>query len=230
MKIINSVIYFGWNGSFKSEFKQVVNIVEEGVSRNEKFFEIERFPFQVKFLSSREEIDAKKETKTPEWVVGWTNKQNKELFILHPYFWEKESCHPRESFSKVLVHEITHLFTYRLYPFSVPVWLVEGLATYIAEQKQSLEKIDKNLLKEGFLSQLAVLKKYEDIERSQVYRLSYLWIKYLLEEYGKKTFLNFINKLTNYPKDQNEIFSNSYSISFKEAEKRFINYCCKEGG
>jgi hypothetical protein len=228
MKIINSVIYSGLDERKETEVKSIMDLVNEAVTLNKKFFEIGSFSFQIEFLSSREEINQKIGVKTPDWIVGWTKRAEKKVYILGPWAFEEESCHLKRRFAKVLNHEIAHLFTYQIYPFSVPVWLVEGLATYVAGQRPS-NKIDRALLRTGILSRVGRSKEYFEKRKNQAYTLSYLWIDYLVTRFSKEKLLKFVIRLSNSGKEVEEIFKDNFGFTLRKTEKDFLKNVRKGG-
>ncbi len=103
---------------------------------------------------------------------------------------------------RVIYHEYGHAVLHILYPKNIPVWLHEGFAQ-LAEPERSLNQQDKNLLNE-------ILKKEEPFRLNQTdslfssadykktrsgYLMSKLFLKYLIDRYGKYKFKKLLEKL-----------------------------------
>lgn len=221
MKPIINII--GLEGKSKKGAKELRRIVEKGTRRNEKFFGSSIPSLAVVLLNTREEIDNQMKRKTPNWVVGGFDSQKNYVFILAPWAFEKESCHPKRSFPKVLIHEISHLFIGQVHPFSVPRWLVEGLASYLAEQKRPLVSISLELLNSPFLIKLSSSSGWNENANKGAYPISYYWIEFLINKYGKEKMLKFILKLRKN-QEIKDAFKQIYPKSLNLTEKDFVNY------
>jgi len=207
----------------KKEVKELKCVVERGIQRNEEFFGFSIPSLTIVLLNSRKEIDNQMKRKTADWVVGCANSKNMEIFILAPWAFEKESCHPKGNFPKVLIHEISHLFIGQVHPFSVPRWLVEGLASYLAKQKRPLASITPGLLNFPFLTRLSSFSGWNENANKGAYPISYYWIEFLINKYGKEKVLKFILELKKIPEIK-DAFKRIYSKSLNLTEKDFLNY------
>jgi len=229
MKPIINII--GLKGKGKKETKELKRIIEKGIRRNEKFFGFLIPSLAVVLLNTREEINNLMKKKTADWVVGGFSSQKNYVFILAPWAFEKESCHPASAFPKVLIHEISHLFTRQVHPFSVPRWLVEGLASYLAKQKRPLASISPELLNSPFLTRLSSSLGWNENANKGAYPISYYWIEFLINKYGKKRMLKLILELKKIPEIEGA-FKEIYPKSLTLTEKDFLNYLknLKKGG
>lgn len=89
----------------------------------------------VYLLDSRKELDLIWQQKTEKWVVGGTKFGA--IFILDPKIYTKESSHKDPSdFWKTLKHEYCHIYFRHITKGVHPLWLHEGLASYLAGQKK----------------------------------------------------------------------------------------------
>jgi len=221
MKPIINII--GLEGKGKKEAKELKRIIEKGIRRNEKFFGFSISSLTIVLLNSRKEIDNLMKRKTADWIVGRANSKNMEIFILAPWAFEKESCHPASAFPKVLIHEISHLFIGQVHPFSVPRWLVEGLASYLAKQKRPLVSISPGLLNSPFLTRLSSSLGWNENANRGAYPVSYYWIEFLINKHGKEKMLKFILELKKTPEIKSA-FKQIYPKSLALTEKDFLNY------
>lgn len=218
--IINII---GLREKSKKEVKELKCVIKKGIRWNERFFGFSIPSLTVVLLNSRKEIDNQMKRKTPDWVVGGFNSQKNYVFILAPWAFEKESCHPKENFPKVLIHEISHLFIGQVHPFSVPRWLVEGLASYLAKQKRPLVSISPELLNSPFLTRLSSFSGWNENASKGAYPISYYWIEFLINKYGKEKILKFILELKKIPEIK-DAFKKIYPKSLAFTEKDFLNY------
>jgi hypothetical protein len=212
------VTYSGLKEKNDKEVKEIVDNVERAININIDFFQIERFPFSIKFLQSRKEINKEKGKNTPNWIVGWVSGKPETIFVLAPWAFEKESCHDRKEFSKVIIHEISHLFLKRFNSSPMPVWIKEGIATNIAEQERQLEEIE---LYKMFLDRVLESQYGGGKFKGKIYTLSYWWIRFLIENYGKRKLLDYIARIDKRDKD---LFFEIYGESLTKMKIDFIDY------
>ena len=135
-------------------------------------------------------------------------KKNKFANYINSFFhitkWKKKY------FYECLLHEISHLFYEEMRDDSYdPLWLSEGLATFIQSRNKKFKympgiKIKKEILEEGF--EKMGLKSYH------VYRL---FVEYLIKSYGKSSILQFIDELKK-GKNINSVFKKIYKKTFEE--------------
>jgi hypothetical protein len=167
--------------------EELTRFVQEAYRANVNFFGKEVGEVVVSFLYSREEMDGVRNQKTLDWQVGQTT--NDGLYIFSPKVFDKVSSHPKEDFLPVLKHEMAHIFTRKLFNFSNPHWLREGLAGYVAEQYKG-RKIDKNKIG-GFSD----LHASEGWHKGSYYNQAYWFTKYLVDTFGKEKFREFISNI-----------------------------------
>jgi len=207
----------------KREIDSIVKVVKKAIFENKEFFGISQLRFKITFLDSRKKLNKELKRKTQKWFVGNTDFRKKEIVILSPWVFEKESCHSAESFPKVLIHEITHLYTHKIYPFYEPKWLLEGIAYCLARQSCRPNSISPSLLTADFLAEISSSQKWNQVVEKGAYCLSFLWVKFLIESFGKKRLLDLLHKLNTDNKSINRVFDEIYPFSFSLLKKRFIN-------
>ena len=184
-------------------------VIERAVKKTEKFFG-KKVDFEVVLLETREEIDLiyskyfGKDFKTEDWVVGGIF-DDKTVYIFREDVYGKVSCHPQESFFPTLVHEITHIFTSKLFKFHLPMWLYEGLSYFVAGQDKEVDLKEKEDL----------MKAHTEIEwrLTNPYLTSGKFVRYLFDKYGKKKLFKLFKEL-----DEDETKS-----SFEEKFQKILN-------
>jgi hypothetical protein len=104
---------------------------------------------------------------------------------------EKESVHKKHSIEKYLrliKHELCHLFFNIVSKdFSNPIWLNEGLATYLSGDVENRKRVD---IFSHFL-------EFYNKGGSGVYSESGMAVKLLVENFGKKKILKLISRSKN---------------------------------
>ncbi len=135
-----------------------------------------------------------KNTEIPKWLVGFSSSE--EVWIIIP---NDETI---EELYKVALHELTHLISYRLDMTNRRLKLLdEGLAVYLAKQyEDKIYSIWVDAYLNSKLPQLKDFCTYDGIEfsRKNGYMFSYLIIDFLIKEYGKETFLNWLQNPQNF--------------------------------
>ncbi|MDA3802460.1 MAG: hypothetical protein PF488_01000 [Patescibacteria group bacterium] len=159
-------------------------------------------------LKSRSEIDYIREQKTDKKLVAWFWRE-KFLFILEPEKFESESVFQKKDFQKILKHELSHFFFLQATGGTLPSWINEGLACYLAGQKYQ-EVIDVD--KVGRL-----ISCHYQFDRS-LFSYSYLLVDKLINYKGKNNFINFVKS---FKKNINEkefkiLFKKFFQIDFNK--------------
>ena len=173
--------------------KELNAIYEESFSRLPKIF----------LIGSRKDLDKIRGEKTPNWLVAWT--ENEDIFILNPKVYEKESCH-KGDFWKVLKHEYCHIYHRRITRNSYPHWLTEGTACYFAKQNKELP-FEKE-----------ALSVFSNPDPTNVYNVGYFWTEILVQEFGKKKLIGFINGINHNttPKIFSKLFKDHFRVPFSK--------------
>ncbi len=144
-------------------------------------------------LESRLELDLIWGQKTEKWVVGGT--KNGSIFILDPKVYTQQSSHKdKNDFWKTLKHEYCHIYFRYITKGVNPLWLHEGLASYLADQKKICD------------DPLDVFS-YFDKPGKGLYNAGYFWVDLLIEKFGKAKFLRLIKSLEPKPNLTENIFS-----------------------
>lgn len=183
-------------------------LIVKAFKYNKKFFKICPSKFEIMFVYSRHEFNSLIGEKTKDFVSGFF--KDSKIFLFGYSVFDKETRWKKKSFYECLVHEMSHLFYEELRDDSFdPLWLSEGLATFIQCRKKKFKykrrlKIKKEILEEGF--------KNMNLESYQVYLL---FVEYLIKKFGKDKLFYFITKLKK-GKKVNFLFKKIYKNTFEK--------------
>ncbi len=181
-------------------------ILIEAYNFNKDFTKIEIPKFDIKIVYSRKEFNEIWGSKTPNYVSAFTKDDNIVIFSYGVF--DKETKWEKEKFQEALIHEINHLFYQELRDDEYdPLWLSEGLATFMQHDKKKFNYKNKLKIKKEILNQY-----FEDmtIESYQVFTL---FVEYLILEFGEDKILNLIRGLKK-GKKLNNLFQKIYKKSF----------------
>ena len=177
------------------------------------FFEVDIPKPKIFFLENRTEIDEIWGKKTEPWLVGAF--RGGVIYIFHPDVFESESSHKAEDFWITLKHEYCHFFYNSITKSHYPLWLNEGLASWMSGKKISkkAEQID------CFLN---IFDYFDKIDKG-VYLAGQFWVEYLIENFGKEKFIKLIKSLKSEFDEKifSQVFYRIYGIEFKK--QNFFN-------
>jgi hypothetical protein len=179
----------------------------------DNFFEFKANAPLLFFLDKREDMNLIWGEKTETWFVG--AYKNNGIYIFHPNAYERESTHKKEEFWQNLKHEYCHAYYTQITKGHYPIWLNEGLASFLSGKKLFVKKNNSRLLK--------VFDYFNRADRD-VYMVGQFWVEYLLKKYGKKRFLKLISSLRSGldSKQFAKIFFNIYGFKFNK--KYFLKF------
>lgn len=197
--------------------------INEDFSKIDDFFKID-FNHIIVELMSKENLDKKvkeesiqyKNIPVPEWLVGFST--SKSLYVIIP-------CDDNlNEIIKVALHEITHLISYNLEMTKQrPKILDEGIAVYLSNQYEGKiytpwvnAYLNKSLPK---VSDLCTYSSIEFAEKNG-YKLSYLVIEFLINNYGKDTFISWLKNPDTFLEKINEIDSLFQEYIIQKIETR----------
>lgn len=147
-------------------------------------------------LNSRKELDLIWGQKTEKWIVGGTKYGA--IFILDPKIYIKESSHTdKNDLWKTLKHEYCHIYFRHITNGHLPLWLNEGLASYLAGQKKICD------------SPLDVFS-YFNKSGKELYEIGYFWVELLIRKFGKDKFKKLIKALKPKPNLTEKIFATKF--------------------
>ncbi len=187
------------------------------------FFKLEISDVVVHVYKTRAEFDKQLGMETASWLVA-NASNNGEIDILSPSAMEKESSHEKSEFPQILKHEFTHLFVDGLTKGkSVPKWLNEGLAAYIAKQHQNYK--GSLYFEENFCQKLSTPLGWDNNVNYGAYTISALFVNFLITRYSfnkVKELLASLDKSYRYPNFK-KIFSAVYKKDLDDMEQLFVS-------
>ncbi len=196
---------------------------KKSMSELNNFFDInwvENTP-NIFIVPNRKEFDNLLGYPTKDWLIGYGVSTS--IYILDKRGIKKHSNHEFSNlkYQQLIKHELCHLFQETVSRYLCPVWLSEGLAVYLSEEIKDV-KINFKLF----------LNNYFIAEKSSYDEGSY-FVKFLIEKFGKKKFIQFLYKISdlnyitsddkNLIKNQNR-FKKDFNCLFKEIFKFDLNY------
>ncbi|MEA3248617.1 MAG: hypothetical protein U9Q73_02835 [Nanoarchaeota archaeon] len=191
-----------------SEIEYEKKLVIESYNFNKNFSKIEIPKFDIKIVYSRKELNEIWGSETSDYVSAFAKEDNIVIFS-HGAF-DKETKWSKEKFEEALIHEINHLFYQELRDDEYdPLWLSEGLATFMQHKKKKYDYKDKKNIDKKILTQ-----SFEEMNEDS-YQIFTLFVEFLILNYGEEKILNFIGEL----KDREDIedsFVKIYEKSFDE--------------
>ena len=183
---------------------------------NKKFSKIIIPKFDIQFVYSRNKFNEMWGSKTKGFVSAFV-KDDKIVIFAYGIF-DKETRWKRKEFYNTLIHEINHLFYQELRDEEYdPLWLSEGLATFIQHNKK--KGIYKNKLK---ITRKVLEQKFEEIDIKS-YQIFAMFVEYLILKFGKDKILELIAGLKN-GKELNKTFKKIYNNTFDELIKNGNKY------
>jgi len=165
-------------------------------------------------LDNREDLDLVWGKKTERWFVGAF--KNNSIFILNYKVYSKESSHKAEEFWQTLKHEYCHYYYTQITRSHYPVWLNEGLASYISGKKL--------ILTDDYKAKLLDIFDYFDRVDKGAYAIGQFWVEYLIKKYGKRKFLKLINSFDAQFDRQQFIFKFYQVYGFKFSRDSFLEF------
>ncbi len=177
----------------------------------------------VNIHKSRGNFNKRLGRKTRRWEVA-NASNNGEINILNPNIFSKESDHSKDEFSQILKHEIAHIFINKLSKNNtVPKWLNEGLASYIAGQHKTIKLTSDNIEKD-LCRKLGTPREWNKYEDHFAYPTASLFVGFLFEKYSLariKKLISSLNKDYDY-QGFKKTFKKIFKKDLEGVEKEFI--------
>ncbi len=187
----------------------------DAYNSNKDFFKIKIPFFNIKLVYSRKEFNEIWGSKTPSYVSAFAKEDNIVIFSYEVF--EKETKWKKEKFKEALIHEINHLFYQELRDEEYdPLWLSEGLATFLQHNKKKFNYKEKLILTKQDLN-----VKFESMTLKS-YQIFTLFVEYLILEFGEKKILKLIKNLRKESLDA--LFQKIYNKSFDDLIKNGNKY------
>lgn len=202
------------------EDKFVNRVYNNGMKKFNEFFNlnVKKEKLKIFIVNNRKDIDALRNEKTEDWVVGWSDCNT--IYILSRKNYEKESSHKYsdEGYSQLILHEMVHSFHSNLVDRSRghSAWLNEGIAVFLSGQNTVKKKPAE--FKE-FLSFYANYGK-------GIYRESGFFIEFLFKNFGKAKLIKFIKEAAKCS-TKKEFYTRfkkiyGFNLNYKEINERYI--------
>lgn len=198
------LIYSTEDVNFKIEKEMTI----KAYNFNKNFVKIKIPKFEIKLVYSRQEFNKLWGEKTLDHVSAFA--RDDKIVIFSYGVFEKETKWGKKKFMEALIHEINHLFYQELRDDEYdPLWLSEGLATFMQHNKKEFNYKNKLEIKKDILNQ-----SFENMT-IESYQIFTLFVEYLILKFGNESILRFIGCLKD-GKKLNESFQKIYRRSFDE--------------
>jgi len=191
-----------YNPTHSDNIKFWKNLILKAYSKNQKFFKIKKIPlFKIIFVYSRKEMDKLWGAKTQNYVSGFSKKTK--IIIFSPDSIEKYTCWKKSDFYSTLVHEINHRFFVDIVGTSKPLWLSEGVASYVQTNK----------IKKKLIIPLSLLGTNFNNSGIKAYDYAKQFIRYLIKRYKKEKLIQLIKLIKPNKSNVNGLFKKIYGYS-----------------
>jgi hypothetical protein len=168
-----------------SEINYEKKLIISSYKFNKDFAKIEIPKFDIKLVYSREELNEIWGSETPDYVSAFAKEDNIVIFSYGVF--DKETKWSKEKFEEALIHEINHLFYQELRDDEYdPLWLSEGLATFMQHKKKKYNYKDKKIIDKKTL-----IQSFEEMTEDS-YQIFTLFVEFLVLNYGEEKILDFI--------------------------------------
>lgn len=225
----SSHFYIYYQKAFPEYIRRVAREAEANYGNITEYLGFNRFDFwtwdnRCKIYLYENQRDYQSRTGVASWSRGNVNVIKKEIST---YVWQEEF------FEAILPHEMGHIIFREFVGFNkdaVPLWLDEGVAC-------SQEKNIKERLRVAkFLVNLNLYIPLEDFSNINKVDLIMPFIFYseaasvadfMLERFGRETFVNFCRRLSNDNKiGWKEALLSTYKLkNLQELEEKWVDYC-----
>jgi len=190
--------------------------LEETKAEFYDFFEFKTEEPLLFFLDNREDLNLIWDRETERWFVG--TFKNNSIYILNPKIYEKESSHKKEEFWQTLKHEYCHFCYTQITKSHYPVWLNEGLASFLSGKKL--------VLKDDYRNKLLNIFDYFDKVEKDTYMVGQFWVEFLIKQFGRDKFIKLIKSfISDFNSEQfSEKFYNVYGFEFdRNSLEKYLN-------
>ena len=168
---------------------EVIEEIKKGVYRAFAFFDsLKDIKFEINFIYSREEFDKYLGEKTENWVIA--HSFGNKFIIFAPEEIEKLTSHKRNEFQQIVCHETCHILLQKINP-KFSFWMFEGIALNVSSQIKRGDVKKENI--EYFINECLFKNTgYVDFISHQGYLISYLLMKFLLDNYSKEIIMDLL--------------------------------------
>lgn len=175
----------------KNDFNinKTIHLINKAFDYNKNFFRnIHISKFKVIIVYSRKELDNLWGKKTQKFVSAFANK--KTIIIFSPKAMKIETCWKESEFFSTMVHEINHLFFEKIRKHEYkPLWLSEGLATYLQHHKKITHSKKRIKISYNTLNQPC-----KNLALSS-YNIFIKFTEYLIKKYGSRNIIKLLKTM-----------------------------------
>ena len=166
-----------------------------------RFGPVNQTPFQLVVVNTREELEKWVGGTLPDWIHAVAMERPPRIVILGP---GTDIADPsRHNFEQALLHELTHVYLYRLAPHwgtaRLPGWFHEGLAVHISTglDRGMHRAIIKGRLTGGFYSLIELERIYHRTSdlSELAYAQSVVAVQSMEHFYGENIFRSLFDEL-----------------------------------
>lgn len=188
------------------------------ILRIKKKYNLDINKFQIIIMNSADQFKKEFDSDFPNWAVAAAKYPSRKIILKSPSFSKQYIPELRET----VIHEMVHIALEPIIKDKYfPRWINEGMAQYEAEQFDLQKKIllGRILLYSDYmsLSKIDDILKFNSQKASLAYAQSVSAFKFLIEEFGDKSYKRFLIFLYEDQKFETA-FKNAYHFSLKEFE------------
>lgn len=217
-------------------YHQFQVIGEENTRKFANFWGISPCPSKVVIAQTRDDFNRLVGvTSSPLWLVGtFLNNDPPRIILLHPEIVAKEGVHKYGDMEGVFIHELVHAIFRKIYPFSQPRWLNEGIAIYLAGQLPKAKyDLEFFLQKGNFPLCLSTKIQWNKYRKFGAYGISGKFVEFLIKKFGREKLVILVK--TRIPTKYTESyflehFQETYKKSVTTVGKEFLEDLEKKGG
>ncbi|MEA3499623.1 MAG: peptidase MA family metallohydrolase [Candidatus Marinimicrobia bacterium] len=196
----------------------LVKEIKLEILRMKKKYNIDINNFQVIIMDSENQFKKEFNSDFPNWAVAAAKYPSRKIIVKSPTFSKQYLPELRQT----IIHEMIHIALEPLIKDKYfPRWINEGMAQYEAEQFDLQKKIllGRILLYSDYISlnKIDDILKFNSKKANLAYAQSVSAFKFLIEEFGDKSYKRFLILLNEDQKIETA-FKNAYHFSLKEFE------------
>lgn len=143
---------------------------------------------------------------------------------------------PPDKLYALIAHELTHIFEYdllfegylsRILRSSPPLWLMEGLASYLAEDEDNM---DRMVIRDAVVNNVLPPIERLDVLSFLTYRYGHAIFDFIEQEYGREGLRNFLFEYRKVLLSNNveKALKEAFGIESREFNRRFNRYLRKK--
>jgi|SRR3989344_767260 len=208
---------------------KIKNIFIKSYKINLSFFQKKPSKFIIYLCDNEEEY---KKYSRPYYSINSTavGLGERGIATRSPEFIEENKSWEAKDFQKLMNHEISHVFWYKLIHSWSPQWFVEGLACHIGnnfflDKIKIKEIIEKHKINYKILDYKYLRRNFKKghFPRYQIWQS---FFSYLMSKYGKNSIKKFIFTFSKKPTKNNYLncFRRVFGLDEKEIFKEYLTF------